>query len=240
VHLDVVGSTNDHARDLALANAAHGTVVIGERQTAGRGRQGRTWTAPPGRALTLSVLVRLDSGLLEPLPLAAAIAVCEACEAVVPVECRIKWPNDIWIGGRKVAGVLIEARPLERWAVIGIGLNVDTTLEELGEELHATASSLRIAAGAPVDRDLALAALLERLGVWVARLRDPVTVAAAFRKRDALHGQRIAWTAGGARHEGEARGIDDDGVLVVFTDGGERVRLDAGEVHLEPRPGASV
>jgi BirA family biotin operon repressor/biotin-[acetyl-CoA-carboxylase] ligase len=233
VHLDVVDSTNDHARRLTLGGAPHGTVVTAERQTAGRGRQGRTWSAPAGRALTLSAVVRLAPAALEPLPLAAAVAVCEACEAVAPVSCMIKWPNDVWIERRKVAGVLIEARPLERWAVIGIGLNVDTALEELDEQLRRTASSLRIATGAGVDRDAALDALLERLGAWVARLDDPAAVAAAFRQRDALHGERIAWSAGEARHQGEAGGIDDDGALVVFTDAGERVRLDAGEVHLE-------
>ncbi|MGH2980011.1 MAG: biotin--[acetyl-CoA-carboxylase] ligase [Solirubrobacterales bacterium] len=236
VHLDVVGSTNDHARALTLAGAPHGTVVVAERQTAGRGRQGRTWSAPAGRGLTLSALVRAPAAALEPLPLAVAIAVCEACEAVAPVACRIKWPNDVWIDRRKVAGVLIEARPLDGWAVIGIGLNVDTTHEELPDELRETAGSLRIAAGGPVDRDAAFDALLARLAAWAARLDDPAEVAASFRGRDALHGERIAWVTGERRHEGEARGIDDDGALVVFTDSGKRVRLDAGEVHLERRP----
>jgi BirA family biotin operon repressor/biotin-[acetyl-CoA-carboxylase] ligase len=180
--------------------------------------------------------MRLAPAALGPLPLAAAVAICEACEAVASVSCLIKWPNDVWIERRKVAGVLIEARPLERWAVIGVGLNVDTALEELDEELRGTASSLRIATGAGVDRDAALDALLGRLGAWVTRLDDPAAVAAAFRQRDALHGERVAWSAGEARHQGEARGIDDDGALVVFTDAGERVRLDAGEVRLERRP----
>jgi BirA family transcriptional regulator, biotin operon repressor / biotin---[acetyl-CoA-carboxylase] ligase len=228
-----VGSTNDLARELALAGAPHGTVVIAEQQTAGRGRQGRTWSAPAGRALTLSVLARLPAAALETLPLAVAIAVAEACEAVSPVTCRIKWPNDVWVDGLKVSGVLIEARPQDEWAVIGIGLNVDTSLDELADDLRQTASSLRIASGAPVDREAALDALLERLAVWIERLGNPAAVVAAFRERDALHGRRIAWSTGGARQEGEARGIDDDGALVVFTDAGKRVRLDAGEVHLE-------
>jgi BirA family biotin operon repressor/biotin-[acetyl-CoA-carboxylase] ligase len=232
VHLDVVGSTNDHARRLALAGAPHGTVVTAEQQTAGRGRQGRTWSAPAGRDLTLSALARFTAAEFEPLPLAVAIAVCEACEAIAPVACRIKWPNDVWIDRRKVAGVLIEARPLEGWAVIGIGLNVDTTHAELPDELHESATSLRMAAGEPIDRDAAADALLERLSAWVARLDDPPRIAAVFRERDALHGERIAWTAGDSRYQGEARGIDDDGALVVFTEGGERMRLDAGEVHL--------
>jgi BirA family biotin operon repressor/biotin-[acetyl-CoA-carboxylase] ligase len=240
VHLDVVGSTNDHARRLAATGAPHGTVVVAERQTAGRGRQGRTWSAPPGRALTLSALVRLAPAALEALPLAVAIAVCEACEAVAPVTCRIKWPNDVWIDRRKVAGVLIEARPLEGWAVVGVGLNVNTEEEDFPADVQTSATSVRMAAGGPVDRDAALEALLARLSEWVTRLDDPARIAAAFRERDVLRGERIAWSAGETRHEGEACGIEDDGALVAFTDAGERVRLEAGEVHLERRPAGSA
>jgi BirA family transcriptional regulator, biotin operon repressor / biotin---[acetyl-CoA-carboxylase] ligase len=237
VHLDVVGSTNDHARALAVAGAPHGTVVTAERQTAGRGRQGRTWTAPPGRALTVSMLVRAPTGRFEPLPLAAALAVSEACEAAAPVRCAIKWPNDVWIDGRKLAGILIEARPQEGWAVVGIGLNVETVADEFPADLRETATSLRVASSAPVSRDAVLDLLLARLAEWVGRLDDTAAIAAAFRERDALHGERIAWTVGGERYSGEARGIDDDGALVVFTSEGERVRLDAGEVHLERSSG---
>jgi BirA family biotin operon repressor/biotin-[acetyl-CoA-carboxylase] ligase len=208
-------------------------VVTAERQTAGRGRQGRTWSAPAGKALTLSALVRLPNVALELLPLAVAIAVAEACESVSPVTCRIKWPNDVWVDGRKVSGVLIEARPQDGWAVIGIGLNVDVAPDELADDLRQTASSLRIASGGPVDREAALDALLARLAAWVEHLGDPARVVKAFRERDVLQGQRIVWSSGEARHEGEAQGIDDDGALIVFTDAGERVRLDAGEVHLE-------
>ena len=85
--------------------------MVAEHQSAGRGRQGRSWSAPRGRALTLSVLVRPQHARIELLPLAVALAVCEACEAVAPVSCGIKWPNDVWIEERKVAGILIEARP---------------------------------------------------------------------------------------------------------------------------------
>ena len=240
VHLDTLGSTNDRARELAVTGAPHGTVVAAERQTAGRGRQGRTWSAPRGRALTLSVLVRLEPPELEALPLAAAVAVAEACEVLAGVKCTIKWPNDVWIDGRKVAGILIEARPTERWAVIGIGLNVNTTADELAEELRATATSLHIATGRPHDRDAAFDALMDHLANWTKRLDRPSAVAAAFRARDVLQGRRIAWTAAGERHEGEAGGIEDDGALIVFTEDGGRLRLDAGEVHLERRRDAGA
>ena len=230
VHLDVTGSTNDRARELALAGAPGGTVVVAERQTAGRGRQGRSWIAPAGRALTLSVVAKADAGSLDMLPLATAVAVCEACEQVANVSCAVKWPNDVWIDGHKVAGILIEARPQERWAVIGIGLNVSTSAEELGPELRGAATSLAIAQGAPVDRQPALAALLERLAAWLPAAPDRIL--AAYRPRDALHGRTIAWTAGAGRLEGEAGGIDGEGNLVVFAPDGTRHTLAAGEVHL--------
>jgi BirA family biotin operon repressor/biotin-[acetyl-CoA-carboxylase] ligase len=237
VHLDTTGSTNDHARALVLAGAPAGTVVVAEEQTAGRGRQGRSWTAPRGRALTLSVLWKLDRNLGS-LPLAVALAVCEACERVAPVRCRIKWPNDVWIGERKLAGVLIESRPQEQWAVIGIGLNVDTDAPELQPSLRSTATSLRIESGGAVGRDQVLAALIDVLGERLRDLeRDTDPILAEYRVRDLLRGRRIAWMAGARRLSGEAHGIDEHGNLVVFTEEGERVPLSAGEVHLEVEGG---
>jgi BirA family biotin operon repressor/biotin-[acetyl-CoA-carboxylase] ligase len=242
VHIDVVGSTNDRARELAAAGAPHGTVVVAEEQTAGRGRQGRRWLAPRGRALTFSVVIevgrpeQLDAGDAALLPVAAGVAVAEACEAVAPVRCRLKWPNDVWIGDRKLAGILIEARPGEGWAVIGIGINVDTDAHELGPELREAATSLRIASKAPVPRDAVFEVLLERLGDRLRLLGggDAETLLRAFRDRDALLERRIAWTAGDRRRVGKAEGIDDSGNLIVLTDDGGRVVLQAGEVHLDP------
>jgi BirA family biotin operon repressor/biotin-[acetyl-CoA-carboxylase] ligase len=142
-HFRVTDSTNARARELVEAGAPHGTVVTAHEQTAGRGRQGRTWTAPPGKALLYSAVLRpLDERHLL-LPLAVPIAVCEAAEDLAPgIECQIKWPNDIWIDGRKLAGVLIEAKPQDGWAVIGIGLNLSISLNEFPLDLRATAVSL--------------------------------------------------------------------------------------------------
>jgi BirA family transcriptional regulator, biotin operon repressor / biotin---[acetyl-CoA-carboxylase] ligase len=230
VHVDVIASTNDRARELVAAGAPHGTVVVAEEQTAGRGRQGRSWTALRGRGLTISIVVRLDPLAGELLPLSAAVAVCEACERAASVRCQVKWPNDVWIEARKVAGILIEARPQERWAVLGIGLNVDTEEGELAGEIRETATSLRIASGSPVDRTGAFDALLDRLTVWLGADRE--SVLSAFRERDALYGRRVSWTAGEERLDGDAAGVDENGNLVVFTPGGERLTLGAGEVHL--------
>jgi BirA family biotin operon repressor/biotin-[acetyl-CoA-carboxylase] ligase len=232
VHLDATGSTNDHGRRLAVAGAPAGTVVMAEEQKAGRGRHGRTWSAPRGRALTISLLLRPEPDALVLLPLATAVAVCEASEAVAPVRCRIKWPNDVLLERRKLAGILIESRPQDGWAVVGIGLNVDIPEEELAPELRATATSLRIAAGRAVNRDDALDALIERLAFWIGAPAHAVLD--AYRKRDALEGEEISWTTHGRVRRGTAAGIDDAGNLIVFTGEGERVALDAGEVHLSP------
>jgi BirA family transcriptional regulator, biotin operon repressor / biotin---[acetyl-CoA-carboxylase] ligase len=228
VHYRATDSTNQRARELAAAGAPHGTVVTADSQSAGRGRQGRPWSAPPRSSVLMSLVVRdlhEGHGLL---PLAAAVAACEATESVAPVECAIKWPNDVWLGRRKLAGILIEGRLQEGWAVVGIGLNVSTTPEELPAELRDTATSLRIEVGdrAP-EVGVVLDALVEALD---RRLADrPDEVIPAWRSRDALRGERVKWRGG----EGTAAGIDDAGALLVETEAGS-VALDAGEVHLEP------
>ena len=142
-HFRVTDSTNARARELVEAEAPHGTVVTADAQTAGRGRQGRSWTAPPGKALLYSAILRpLDERHLL-LPLSVPLAVCEVAEELAPaIECQIKWPNDVWVDGRKLAGVLIEAKPQDGWAVIGVGLNLSITRKEFPPELRDTAVSI--------------------------------------------------------------------------------------------------
>jgi BirA family biotin operon repressor/biotin-[acetyl-CoA-carboxylase] ligase len=142
-HFRVTDSTNARARELVEAGAPGGTVVTAAEQTAGRGRQGRTWTAPAGKALLYSAILRpLDERHLL-LPLAAPLAVCEAAEELQPgIKCSIKWPNDVWLDGRKLAGILIEAKPQDGWAVIGVGLNLSIAPNEFPPDLRKTAVSL--------------------------------------------------------------------------------------------------
>ncbi len=136
-HFRVTDSTNARARELVEAGAPHGTIVTAGEQTAGRGRQGRTWTAPPAKALLYSAVLRpLDERHLL-LPLAVPLAVCEAAEELQPgIECKIKWPNDVWVDGRKLAGVLIEAKPQDGWAVIGVGMNLTIAPDEFPPDLR--------------------------------------------------------------------------------------------------------
>lgn len=142
-HFARTDSTNSRARELAAAGAPHGTIVTAAEQTAGRGRQGRTWTAPPNKALLYSAIVRPLEEHHMMLPLAVPLAVCEAAEQLNPdLECKVKWPNDVLVDNRKLAGVLIEARPQDSWAVIGIGLNISISREEFPPELRDSAVSL--------------------------------------------------------------------------------------------------
>lgn len=215
VHHRRTDSTNARTRELAPAGAPHGTLVTASEQIAGRGRQGRTWIAPPGRALTLSLLLRDWPRLL---PLAAAVAVAE----VAGPRAAIKWPNDVQLEGRKVAGILVEGRPQESWMVLGIGLNVAVRPDDLPPDLRDTAATL---GREPSDLEPVLAELLASLSAWLTASHDDVLH--AFRARDALSGRELSWTGG----TGVAEGVDAEGRLLVRTAAGVEA-LDAGEVHL--------
>jgi BirA family transcriptional regulator, biotin operon repressor / biotin---[acetyl-CoA-carboxylase] ligase len=231
LHLRRTDSTNERARALAARGAPHGALVTAAEQTAGRGRQGRSWSAPAGSALLLSLILAPASRML---PLAAAVAVCDAVDAAPGAEDRgaasIKWPNDVVLerppGLAKLAGILIEARPQQGWAVLGIGLNAAVALNDLPAELRGTAASLGLE---QQQLEPLLAELLESLSRRVAE--PPQDTLDAWAQRDALRGRRIEWEPAGG---GVAQGIDGDGRLIVALDGGGRTTLGAGEVHLLP------
>jgi len=249
-HFSRTDSTNTRARELAEAGAPHGTVVTAGEQSAGRGRQGRVWTAPAGRGLLYSAVLRpLDEHHLL-LPLSVPIAVCEAAESLRPdIACQIKWPNDVWLDERKLAGILIEARPQDGWAVIGVGLNLTVAPEEFPAELRWPATSLfgseerdrgqgrgSNSGEAPATlarTPLTAAGVLSRhLECWVEE--DAEAILSEWRNRDALRGREIGWEDGASGEElsGIADGVDERGNLLVVTAGGDRVALGAGEVHL--------
>ena len=216
LHFRAYGSTNERARELAAEGAPHGTLVTTDHQTAGRGRQGRGWVGPPGRALALSLILRELDPLLS---LRAGLAVAD----LAGPGARVKWPNDVLLDGRKVAGILVEGRPQEGWAVLGIGVNAAVDLAELPLELQESAGTLGLA---PEELDAALARLLEALERRLAEA--PPATLAALRERDALLGAQVRWAGG----EGIAAGIADDGGLRVQGADGSEMVLDAGEVHL--------
>jgi BirA family transcriptional regulator, biotin operon repressor / biotin---[acetyl-CoA-carboxylase] ligase len=217
VHRRLTGSTSIDARELAIAGAPHGTLVTGDEQHDGRGRQGRRWHAPAGEGLLCSLVLRDPPALL---PIAAGVAVAEA----VGPGARLKWPNDVLLDGRKVAGILVEGRPQERWAVLGIGVNVAVSLDDLPAELHGIAGTL----GLPADAvEPTLSRLLELLERWLAS--PDAEILDAWRERDALLGAQVGWRDG----SGIGAGIDERGRLLLRpAGGGGVVALDAGEVHL--------
>ena len=215
VHHRRTDSTNARGRELAAAGAPHGTLITAGEQTAGRGRQGRTWSAPPGRALLMSLVLREWPRLL---PLAAALAVADVAREAT----TIKWPNDVLLDGRKLAGILVEGRSQEGWMVLGIGLNVALRPDDFPPELRDTAATL---GRDPAEVEPALHELLGALDGWLSVPHDDIV--AAFRARDALAGREVSWADG----SGVAEGIDGDGRLLVRA-GDELVTLDAGEVHL--------
>jgi BirA family biotin operon repressor/biotin-[acetyl-CoA-carboxylase] ligase len=219
LHLRRTDSTNERARMLAISGAPHGTLVSATEQTAGRGRQGRRWSAPPGSALLCSLVLRDPPALLS---LIAGVAACDA----IGERARVKWPNDIVLEHDmgKLAGILVEGRPQEGWAVLGIGVNVAVRIEELPAEVRAGAASLERIPGAiePLLADL-LGALARRLAEPVDELLD------AWRTRDALRGREVTWTQG----HGRAEGVDEEGRLLVRRENGATTALSAGEVHFE-------
>ncbi|HKT83946.1 MAG TPA: biotin--[acetyl-CoA-carboxylase] ligase, partial [Solirubrobacterales bacterium] len=223
-HYRVTDSTNTRARELVEGGAPSGTVVTTREQTAGRGRQGRVWTAPEGKALLYSAALRpLDERHLL-LPLSVPLAVCAAAEELRPgADCQVKWPNDVWLEGRKLSGILIEAKPQEGWAVIGIGLNLTIAPEEFPADLRQPAVSLFPGALGTLT---AATELSRQLDHWVYADHDDVLE--EWRRRDGLLGREVAWEDG----SGVAEGIDDRGNLVVVVPGGDRVSLGAGEVSL--------
>jgi BirA family biotin operon repressor/biotin-[acetyl-CoA-carboxylase] ligase len=221
LHLRRTDSTNLRARELAAAGAPHGTLVTAGEQTAGRGRQGRGWSAPAGSALLMSLVLRGSPALLA---LRAGVAVADVVQAL-DAEGRavtVKWPNDVQLDGRKVAGILVEARPQAHWAVLGIGLNVAVELARLAPEVAAQAATLGLA---PADVERALGQLIAGLQTQLAAPAD--TILARLRARDGLRGRSVAWAQG----TGTAAGIDERGRLLVKTSA-TIVALDAGEVHL--------
>jgi BirA family transcriptional regulator, biotin operon repressor / biotin---[acetyl-CoA-carboxylase] ligase len=224
-HHRLTDSTNDRARELAEAGAPSGTLVTADEQSAGRGRRGRTWSALAGKALLGSFVLRPLDERHALLPLAVPLAVCDAIEEVSQNACRVKWPNDVWIEERKVAGVLIEARP-PQWAVLGVGVNVAIEPAEFPDDLRWPATS--IGRGAGVEQTLH--PLADSLRRWTEA--TPEAILGAYAERDALRGRRIAWDGDSGAGSGTAEGIDSAGNLVVATDAGS-VKLGSGEVQLE-------
>jgi len=229
---DSVESTNDEARVLAQAGAADGLIVMAEQQTAGRGRRGAAWFSPTGESLAFSILLRPDESkaLWPRLALAAGLAVAEAVEQFGP-QAGIKWPNDIWIGNRKAAGILVEAG--SDFAVVGIGLNVNTT--RFPPAVADIATSLRIETSQVFSRADVLGAIIGKF----ARRRQQIghefeELIAAVRVRCVLTGKSVSLSTVSGPRAGIVEGIAPGGELLLRTESGLERLIQADDVRLRP------
>jgi BirA family biotin operon repressor/biotin-[acetyl-CoA-carboxylase] ligase len=233
VWLEHVDSTNAEVARRAARGAAEGLLVIADEQQAGRGRLGRTWQAPPGTSLMLSLLLRPTTTMEHAalLPLLVGLALVEASQALVPgARLSLKWPNDLLAAQRKCAGILVEM-PAPGVAVAGMGVNVDwRSVQRPAELAHAT--SLSEIAGTVVDRWQLLAVLIGRLDQHYRAWRThPTGFLPAYRARCSTVGRPVrVEQVSGQSVEGIAARIGDDGGLVIDVDGGE-VTVRAGDVH---------
>jgi BirA family biotin operon repressor/biotin-[acetyl-CoA-carboxylase] ligase len=225
--LAVADSTNQYALDQAREGAADGLVVVADHQRAGRGRLGRTWSAPPGASLLVSVLLRPE---LPPddrhlVVMAAAVAMADAVAATTGVEAELKWPNDLLVGARKLAGILAEASGDA--VVVGIGVNLDWP--EIPEELAEIATACNLEGGRPASREELLDAFLTR---YATTLADLDGTRRAYRDRLATVGRRVRVERPDAPLVGHAVGIDDSGRLLVEVDGTTHAVAAGDVVHL--------
>ena len=222
VYFDEADSTNRIARELARNGAAHGTLVIANTQTAGRGRRGRSWISPAGEGLFMTLILRPkgEAAGAAKLSLCCALAVCRAIRDVSGLDARIKWPNDIVAGGRKVCGMLLEMDFMEGGALAvsaGVGINVHQT--RFNEEIAHTASSLDILCGRRLDRYKVAAAFLEEMSAAVSLLEeDDDAFMRAYCALSATIGSRVQVIAQDGAYTGLAEGVTGSGSLLVRAD----------------------
>jgi BirA family transcriptional regulator, biotin operon repressor / biotin---[acetyl-CoA-carboxylase] ligase len=226
-----IDSTNRYLLDLASQGAPEGTVAVADEQRAGRGRLGRSWVAPPGASLLVSVLLRpqLPSESFALVTMAAGLAAIEAVRACAGIDARLKWPNDVVVDDRKLAGILAEKQGDA--VVVGMGLNVHW--KSFPDDLAATATACNLLGGHPTTREDVLATWLVALD---ARLRDLDRVADDARRTSATVGRRVRVELADRAYEAEAVGLTDAGLLVVRTDAGTETAVSSADVvHLRPR-----
>ena len=234
-----IGSTNSHARELAERGASEGEIIIAESQTHGRGRLGRRWESPAFVNLYLSVILRprLAPRQAPQITLTAAVALVEAVGSFLPRPASIKWPNDILVDGKKLAGILTEAAcDAERiaYVVLGIGLNVNYQVDAMPDELRQRTTSIAALTGKNVSREAVLARLIQHLDRCYGELEESgfESLRSRWQAYFAWRGRRVQAEVGDQKVIGMAQGIDGEGALIVEDEQGRRRRIVAGDVLL--------
>jgi BirA family transcriptional regulator, biotin operon repressor / biotin---[acetyl-CoA-carboxylase] ligase len=232
-----VGSTNDVAAALANRGEPEGTVVVADAQSAGRGRHGRAWASPPGAGLYMSALMRPAAHAVGLLTIAAGVALSDGIQAATGLQPQLKWPNDVYLGGRKLAGILAEAGTSAadvQYVVLGCGVNLMPAAYP--PDVAARATSIESELGRPVDRGLLLVQCLSALHVRYRDLQSKSSASVIARWRElalSTFGRRVEWDVAGVTRSGIAEDIDETGALLV-RDGTSRARVISGEVRWLP------
>lgn len=236
-YLPEVPSTNAFAAALRPGDWRHGTAIVTDHQTSGRGRRGRGWTEPAGTCVLISVVLRPPPArFLSHMVFVASLAVLDAIEATSGLRPALKWPNDVHVGGRKLSGILIENHAnADHRVVVGVGINVNVPQDTISC-LHPDASSILAEIGKPVEREVVVAALLRSLEVWYGCLtREPDAVFAAWRSRLDTPGSSIDVHDSNGVWSGVAIDVQPDGGLIVERSGGERRPVYAADVSIRRR-----
>ncbi len=235
---DTIDSTNTRAKQLAAGGAPAGTVLIADRQTAGRGRLGRSFLSPAGTGIYMSIILRPNCppAQLMHLTCAAAVALCDAVENALGFRPGIKWINDLVAGGKKLAGILTELSidpktGLVDYAVVGVGINCNQT--EFPPELQTIACSAAMILGHSIDRSALAAAMIQSFEAMNrSLLTEKVTVMECYRQNCVTMGKEITLIRGDVRRNGKALNITPDGALLVEFSDGSREAVNSGEVSV--------
>ncbi len=238
ISLDETESTNDYAKSLAVSGASHGTVVVADRQTSGKGRTGRNFVSPQGTGVYISVIIRPDFPLeyTQLITSASACAVASAIDSLCGCSCGIKWVNDIYINSKKICGILtegsvnLETNSLE-FAVVGVGINVRSVKKIFSEELLTRASSIYDELGFCPDRNILCAEFIKSLDFYLQKIRTKDFLE-EYRQREILTGNPITAVSGNRCISGEAVGIDDNANILIKTQSGEIIALNSGEASV--------
>lgn len=231
VVFDSTASTNDIAAEYAKNKDNDGLVIFAEYQTAGRGRSGSRWFAKKGKDVLFSVVLCGIEFPAELLSLCSALAVAEALGTVGKREARIKWPNDVLLGGRKVAGILVESRKYGygEGYIVGVGVNCNQSSEDFPQQLRQTATSLKIEQNRKVDRISVSRRIISSLDYWISRAgREEEKLLENWKKHSMLLGERVTVVCNGKNFSGNCLGIDPQKGLILQLEGGGIRMFDAG------------
>ena len=231
-------STNEVAKKLALSGAKHGTVVISEEQTQGKGRMGRSFYSPANTGIYMSIILRptltaMDSVLITT---SSSVAICDAIHKVTGIECQIKWINDIYINNKKIGGILTEASTNFEsgtidYLILGIGINFNNPKDDFPDNLKEIAGSLYKGNSNGINRNMLCAEILNNILSIIPKIKDYDFIS-EYKKRSIILNQEIMYIRGGIYSKGKAIDINNDGSLVIKHDDGSIKILNSGEVSI--------